>query len=82
MSDAVKPTLPGDAIVNPKGHHHSSHPHHKVTGHGIWSWDTTVSIWILIEDKAEPGFEAGPGPTGPGRFHGQTVRWACVPSEE
>ncbi len=62
----------------PQSHSNFSQVH----GHGIWSWDITVSTWLLIEDRSEFGFEIGLGPTGPGRFHGQTVRWACVPKRD
>jgi hypothetical protein len=82
MLDPVKSDSPEGLPLGPDGlpvPQNSNTGNHKTPGHGIWSWDINISIWIMIEDKSEPGFEAGPGPTGPGRFHGQTVRWASVP---
>jgi hypothetical protein len=63
-------------------------PHHSISGavllsgHGIWSWDHTIAIWTLVEDKSEPGYSPGNGPSDPGRFHGQTIRWASIIIEE
>lgn len=50
----------------------------QVSGSAFWKW--TASQWVMTEDRSEPGFEAGNGPTQQGRFEGQTVRWASVPS--
>ncbi|AGA27671.1 hypothetical protein Sinac_3410 [Singulisphaera acidiphila DSM 18658] len=51
-----------------------------VSGSAFWKWVAPQSQWVMAEDRSEPGFEAGNGPTQQGRFDGQTVRWASVPS--
>lgn len=51
-----------------------------LSGVAFWKWTASESQWIMVDDRSEPGFEYGDGPTQPGRFDGQTVRWASVPS--
>lgn len=53
--------------------------HPNVTGSAFWRWTAPQAQWVMAEDRSEPGFEAGIGPTQPGRFDGQTVRWMSVP---
>ena len=54
----------------------------KAAGYGIWKWDASRSSWQLIEDRTQAGARPGPGPSGPGRFDGQVVRWAAVTGPE
>ncbi len=49
------------------------------SGVSIWKWAAAHAKWELVEDRSQPGFESGRGPTQPGRFEGQVVRWASVP---
>ena len=80
-------SIPGNPTV-PPGHGGGPPPNTIITiqdsfllaGFSIWTWDATLLVWALVEDKSGADFEPGDGPTGPGRFHGQTVRWASVPS--
>jgi hypothetical protein len=49
-----------------------------LAGFAVWKWDAKACRWHKIKDHIERGFDPGVGPTDPGRYDGQIVRWAGV----
>jgi hypothetical protein len=54
--------------------------HLTASGFSFWRWTVSQSTWTMIEDRSESGFEPGKGPAQDGRFDGQIVRWASIPT--
>lgn len=83
MSDPSPSQIPpdDDQDAEPDDDQITSSGSRPTGGIAIWSWDIAIALWNLVEDKSEPGYEPGSGPTGPGRYQGQTVRWASVPGK-
>jgi hypothetical protein len=49
-----------------------------LTGFAVWKWDAKSCRWVKIKNYVSPGFDPGTGPTDPGRYDGQIIRWAGV----
>jgi hypothetical protein len=52
-----------------------------ISGVSFWKWTASAAKWIMVEDRSDPGFVPGMGPTQEGRFDGQTLRWISIPSQ-
>jgi hypothetical protein len=50
------------------------------SGSCLWKWVASQAEWVILEDRSASGYGPGFGPGQPGRFDGQIVRWASVPS--
>jgi hypothetical protein len=49
-----------------------------LSGFCVWKWVASDQIWVKIKDYSEAGYDPGTGPTNPGRYDGQIVRWASI----
>ncbi len=50
-----------------------------MSGFSIWHWVERDCLWVKRKEHCAPGYQPGTGPTEPGRYDGQIVRWMCVP---
>jgi hypothetical protein len=49
-----------------------------LSGFCVWQWVESDQKWIKKKEYAAKGYQPGIGPTDPGRYDGQIVRWMCI----